>query len=104
VVPTDARPLQFFLSQAVAVTFEAVLILATRCGLRIAKRFQKFLGYLWVYCWFVYSIGPLMDTMAAIGVSDYGGMKFSLIFGPLPRRVGSRQLISRLVHATFMSR
>jgi hypothetical protein len=82
VVPTDARPLQFFLSQAVAITFEeAVLILATRCGLRIAKRFQKFLGYLWVYCWFVYSIGPLMDTMAAIGVSDYGGMKFSLILG-----------------------
>ena len=83
VTPTDARPLQFFLSQAVAITLEeTVIALVSRPGLRHATIAHRLLGYLWVYCWFIYSIGPLLDTMAAFaGVAEFGAMKFSLILG-----------------------
>jgi len=82
-IPSDVRPLWFFLSQAIAITFEEIFVtLIARYRPRTASGgSMKLLGYVWVYCWFVYSIGPLMDTMAASGISEYGGMKFSLILG-----------------------
>jgi hypothetical protein len=82
VVPSDARPLQFFLSQAVVITLEGMVgMLAARFGLSAATWLYRLPGYVWVFCWFFYSLAPLLDTMAASGISEYGAMKFSLILG-----------------------
>jgi small neutral amino acid transporter SnatA (MarC family) len=76
--PSDAGALRFFVSQAVGITFEDIVIaLAARAGLRNPNRLFKCLGYVWVYCWFAYSLSPWIDSFVTSG----GGMTLSLIMG-----------------------
>jgi hypothetical protein len=50
----NAGPFCFF-SQAVAITFEEVVIaLDVRAGLERFNAFVRCMGLVWVYCWFVY--------------------------------------------------
>src|ERR1700733_4466059 len=82
VPPSDGGALKFFISQAVAITFEdAVIALAARVGLKHSSALFRRLGYVWVYCWFVYSLTPWIDCHMASGMFDHDGMKLSLILG-----------------------
>lgn len=82
VPPTNAGALHFFLLQVLAITFEEVVIaLAARAGLKHSNIFLRCIGYVWVYCWFVYSLGPWIDFHVSSGAFEHGGMKFSLIRG-----------------------
>jgi hypothetical protein len=74
--PSNAGALRFFVSQAVGITLEDIIIaLAARIGLR-HQLFRR-LGYVWVSCWFVYSLSPWIDFYVTSG----GGMTLSLIMG-----------------------
>jgi hypothetical protein len=78
----DTRPLRFFLSQAVAITFEdAVIALAAGARLKYSHRVWRRIGYIWVYCWFVFSITPWMHALSSSGTFREGGMECSLILG-----------------------
>lgn len=80
--PSNGGALQFFLMQAVAITFEdGVISLAARAGLKHSNRWLRRLGYLWVYCWFVYSLPPWVDFLMSLGLFEHGGMKLSFILG-----------------------
>jgi len=79
--PSDRRPLWFFLSQAIAITFEDVVIaLAKMAGLKDSSLYRR-LGYVWVLCWFVYSIAPWIDSLVASKMTQYDGQRISLIMG-----------------------
>jgi len=80
--PYNAGPLRFFITQAVGITFEdTVIALATRAGLGRSGRFHRLFGYVWVYCWFIYSMPSWMDCMTSLGTLESGGVKFSLVLG-----------------------
>jgi len=67
----DLRPMLFFLSQAMGIMFEdGVIALGRKIGLAGHKGVLVFLGYAWVWCWFVYSVAPWWDEMAEGGVLD----------------------------------
>jgi hypothetical protein len=73
---------RFFLSQAVAITFEEIVIaLAARAGLKRSNAFLRSMGLVWVYCWFVYSLTPWYDFLMSSGAYEHGGTKLSLIMG-----------------------
>ena len=74
--------LEFFLLQAVAITFEDIIIsLATRAGLSSKpNRLYKFIGFVWVFAWFTYSLPLLLDNVIHAGIMD-NGWNFSLILG-----------------------
>ena len=74
--------MEFFLLQAVAITFEDIVIsLATRAGLSSKpNRFYKLIGFVWVFAWFTYSLPLLLDNMIHAGMMD-NGWNFSLILG-----------------------
>jgi hypothetical protein len=79
---SGAGAMRFFLSQALAITFEDFVIAsAKRAGLKQSNKFLRRLGYIWVYCWFVYSLPSWMDFEISSGAYQQGGMKFSLILG-----------------------
>ena len=83
----DTRPLQFFLFQAVAITFEdATIALAARIGL---KTMHRSIGYFWVYCWFVFSLPSWVDSLKSAGVRS----EFSLTLGLYPKG-RTRSLVS----------
>ena len=80
--PSDRGALQFFILQAVAITFEdAVIALAARVGLKHSGALFRRLGYVWVYCWFVYSLPPWVDFKVSVGLFEDGEIKLSLILG-----------------------
>ena len=82
VPPSDRGTLYFFILQAVAITFEdAVIALAARVGLKHSGALFRRLGYVWVYCWFVYSLPLWVDFQVYSGSFEHGGMKPSLILG-----------------------
>jgi hypothetical protein len=78
----DAGAMRFFLSQAFAITFEDFVIAsAKRAGFKQSNVFLRCLGYIWVYCWFVYSLPSWMDFEISSGAYQHGGTKYSLIMG-----------------------
>src|ERR1700733_11128495 len=82
VPPSDTGALQFFVLQAVAITFEdAVIALAVKVGLKHSSALFRRLGYVWVYCWFVYSLTSWVDFQVSSGLFEDGGTKLSLIPG-----------------------
>jgi Membrane bound O-acyl transferase family len=82
VPPSNAGALRFFASQAVAIHFEDVVIaLAARAGLKHPNAFLRRVGYVWVYCWFVYSLAPWVDSQVSSGTYEHACMKLSLIKG-----------------------
>ena len=74
--------LEFFLLQAVAITFEDIIIsLAARAGLSSKPNlFYKFIGFVWVFVWFTYCLPIMLDKMVQAGLTD-DGLNFSLIMG-----------------------
>jgi Membrane bound O-acyl transferase family len=53
----DLGEYRFFLSQAVAITFEDfVIACAKQLGYTQPTKSTKTLGYVWVLCWFTYSM------------------------------------------------
>jgi hypothetical protein len=80
--PTDTGPFLFFFSQAVAITFEDVVIaLAARAGLKHSNKFLRCMGYIWVYCWFVYSLPYWVDFQLSSGAFGNGGTNLSMVMG-----------------------
>ena len=76
---SDTRPLQFFLLQAVAITFEdAVIALAARAGLK-NRNMYTILGYIWVSSWFVFSVPIWVDSLNVGGVFDLNASRNTLI-------------------------
>ena len=71
--------MEFFLLQAVAITCEDIIIsLAARAGFSSKpSRFYKFIGFVWVFAWFTYSLPKWIDERVHAGV----GLNFSLILG-----------------------
>lgn len=74
--------MEFFLLQAVAITFESVIIsLAAKAGFSSKpNRFFKLMGFVWVFAWFTYSLPIWLDKMIHAGMMD-DGWNFSLIEG-----------------------
>ena len=74
--------LEFFLLQAVGITFEDIIIsLAVKAGLSSKpNRFYKFIGFVWVFTWFTYCLPILVDEIVHAGLVD-DGLNFSLILG-----------------------
>ena len=64
--------MEFFLLQAVAIIFEDFNIsLAARAGFfSEPNRFYKFIGFVWVFAWFTYSLPIRLDEMIHIGIMD----------------------------------
>ena len=76
------RSMEFFLLQAVAITFEDIIIsLAARAGLSSKPNlFYNFIGFVWIYAWFTYSLPMWLDNMIQAGLMD-DGVNYSLILG-----------------------
>ncbi|KAF9459745.1 membrane bound O-acyl transferase family-domain-containing protein [Collybia nuda] len=69
--PSDARPLYFFIYQALAITFEdAIIALVAKMGFSSPTKAQKILGYIWVLCWFTYSIPEWTDSLITCGLLE----------------------------------
>jgi len=80
--PSRIGPFLFFFSQAFVITFEDMVIaLAAKIGLAKSNAVTRRLGYIWVYCWFVCSVGWWLDYTISVGIHEYGGMRLSLIMG-----------------------
>ncbi|THU83555.1 hypothetical protein K435DRAFT_733899 [Dendrothele bispora CBS 962.96] len=70
----DPRPIRFFLSQAVVITFEdSVIAAANRVGFKRSQAIIRVLGYFWVYFVLSFTFGPWLDSMNATGVGGYDG-------------------------------
>ncbi|KAI9765528.1 MAG: hypothetical protein M1840_007354 [Geoglossum simile] len=65
----DMGELKFFLGQAAAITFEdLVMATAKMLGWRNGGRTARAVGYLWVFCWFSYSLRWWASGLASGGV------------------------------------
>ena len=54
--------MQFFVLQAVAITFEdAIIAIASRLGYKESKAFGKLIGFIWVFAWFTFSAPMYFD-------------------------------------------
>lgn len=74
--------MEFFLLQAVAIACEDIIIsLAARAGFSSKpNRYIKFIGFVWVFAWFTYSLPIWLDTTIHAGIMD-DGCNFSLVLG-----------------------
>jgi len=64
----DTSPMRFFLLQAMAITFEgAVISIGGRLGFNRQTAPLRYLGYIWVWCWFLFSMSPFWDQMTRAG-------------------------------------
>jgi Membrane bound O-acyl transferase family len=60
---------QFYVLQAVAITFEdAVIAIASRLGYKQCKTF-KLIGFIWVFAWFTLSLPMPMDPQVHAGAA-----------------------------------
>lgn len=81
-------PIRFFLLQAVAITLEDFVIWLTKPIHASLGRTSRFIGYVWVVSWLVWS-GPLwLDEMAARGY--YVNAPGAISGSPLVRDLTSR--------------
>ena len=72
--------MQFFLLQAVVITFEdAVIASAARVGLK-NRNLYRIIGYIWVYAWFVVSVPMWVDSMNVGGAFDKSSTRQTLIW------------------------
>ena len=73
--------MRFFVLQAVAITFEDMVIaLAARFGHTQQNTVFRFIGYIWVFAWFTYSLPMWLDPIVHAGTMD-DGINVSLILG-----------------------
>jgi hypothetical protein len=81
---SEGKAIQFFLLQAVGITFEDALIAsASRLGYRKANAFFKLIGFIWVFMWFTFFLPMWLDPQL------HAGMMYndSDVLG-LPKRIG----------------
>jgi hypothetical protein len=58
---SEGTSIQFFVLQAVAITFEdAIIAVASRLGYKESKAF-KLIGFIWVFVWFTFSMQIWLD-------------------------------------------
>ena len=76
------RSTEFFLLQAVGIICENIVIsLALRAGFSSKSNlFFKFIGFVWVYTWFTYSLPLWLDKIIDTGVFEQEA-SFSVILG-----------------------
>jgi hypothetical protein len=67
----DVRPLCFYLAQAVAITLEDTVIAISRKHGWKDSLATRVLGYLWVYCTLVLTLGLWFDPMNIAGFNEY---------------------------------
>ena len=74
--------MEFFLLQAVAITCEDIVIsLATKAGFSSKSNYLfKFVGFVWVFAWFTYSLPIWLEGTIHAGLMD-NGLNVSLIMG-----------------------
>jgi hypothetical protein len=69
---SQGKSIQFFILQAVCITFEdAVIAIASRLGYKECKAF-KLIGFIWVFAWFTFCIPICLDPVAHAGMMDKG--------------------------------
>ena len=69
---SEGRSIQFFLLQAVGITFEdGVIALAQRLGYKESNAFKLF-GFAWVFAWFAFSMPMWLDPEMHAGAIDEG--------------------------------
>ena len=69
---SETTSIQFFLLQAVGITFEdAVIALAQRLGYKESNAFKLF-GFVWVFAWFAFSLPMWLDPQMHAGALDEG--------------------------------
>jgi Membrane bound O-acyl transferase family len=96
--------MEFFLLQAVAITCEDIIIsLAARAGLSSKPNlFYKFIGFVWTFGWFTYSLPMWLDGMIHAGMMD-DGWKSSLILG-LWRGDWTTKSLTNLANSSIIDR
>jgi len=68
---SDGRTFHFFILQAIVIIFEDVVFSCVKwTGLEHRLRALSWLGYAWVWCWFLYSFPLFWDGMLHTGVFD----------------------------------
>ncbi|KJA15496.1 hypothetical protein HYPSUDRAFT_48332 [Hypholoma sublateritium FD-334 SS-4] len=78
----SGKSMRFFVLQAVAITFEDIVVaLAARLGFATQQNAVfKFIGFIWVFAWFTYSLPIWLDPIVHAGTMD-DGVNVSLILG-----------------------
>ena len=67
---SQGTSIQFFLLQAVGITFEdAIIALASRLGYKESNAF-KLIGFAWVFAWFPFSLPMWLDPQMHAGLID----------------------------------
>lgn len=86
--------LRFFLSQALAITFEdAVLALARRAGFSDwPTRMARIVGYVWVFVWFSVSLPLFQDWQLALYPEFEAVLPFSVVRTYVPPAVYVRNM------------
>jgi hypothetical protein len=75
---SEGTSIQFFLLQAVGITFEdGVIALGSRLGYKESNAF-KLIGFAWVFAWFAFSLPLWLDPQVHAGTIDEGA-KIGLI-------------------------
>jgi len=67
---TYRHTLQFFLLQAVGITFELVVIEGIGRKFSFFRALWQCVGYLWVIMWFVYTIPSFIDPILREGFAE----------------------------------
>jgi len=63
----EGATVQFFLLQAVGITFEdAVIAIASRLGYKESNTF-KLIGFMWVFAWFTFCMPMWLDSQMHSG-------------------------------------
>lgn len=67
---TNGKSVQFFVLQAVIITFEdAVISIASKLGYKGSKAF-KIIGFIWVFAWFTFSMPICLEPTVHAGTMD----------------------------------
>ena len=69
---SKSQSIQFFVLQAVCITFEdAVIAIASRLGYKQSKAF-KLIGFIWVFAWFTFCIPMWLNPAVHPGTMREG--------------------------------
>jgi hypothetical protein len=79
-VHRDLGDMRFFLSQAVAITFEDIVIaVAKKMGWRNGGPVARLVGYLWVFSWMGYSLSRWIAGAISVGAWRSRLFPFSVV-------------------------
>ncbi|KAG2344223.1 hypothetical protein BDR05DRAFT_882776 [Suillus weaverae] len=72
----------FFIYQALAITFEDMIIAAARRAGVTETKWTRKMGYVWVFCWFIVTATPWVTAVGVAGVEGGGTALPSRFFPP----------------------